>query len=59
MRSPSDKCAIERIDTRGFPFSPYKRRPTSSGSPAVQAAKLGEAIKLLSCIANVKRSLAG
>ena len=52
MRSRSSRCAIERIERRGLPSGVWSRRATSSGSPSVQAAKPGEASRLLSVIAS-------
>ena len=55
----SARWAIERIEIRGLPAGVESRPPTSSGSPSIQAAKPGEASRLLSFIARANRSLAG
>ena len=47
MRSASLRCAIEMIEMRGLPSAVNSRRCTSSGSPLIQAAKPGEASRLL------------
>ena len=60
MRSRSSRWAIERIESRGFALRGVEAAaPTSSGSPSVQAAKPGEASRLLSVIASSSRSFAG
>ena len=45
--------------SRGCPSVVYSSRCTSSGSPCIQAAKPGEAITLLICIASAIRSRCG
>ncbi len=59
IRSASPRCAIEKIDTRGFPPAPWSILPMSSGSPSSHASKPGEARRMLSVIARVKRSFSG
>ena len=59
MRSASSRWAIEKMAMRGLPSGVASRRPMSSGSPSIHAAKPGEASRLLSAIASSKRSLAG
>ncbi len=44
---------------RGLPSAVNSRRCASSGSPAIQVAKPGEAMRLLSCMASFNRSFAG
>ena len=44
---------------RGLPSGVNSRRCASSGSPVIQVAKPGEAMRLLICIASLRRSFAG
>ena len=59
MRSASPRCAMLMTDTRGFPSGVNRKRPTSSGSPCVHAAKPGEASRLFRLMASSKRSFGG
>ena len=46
IRSDSERCAIERIATRGLPSSVHSNFEMSSGSPSIQEAKPGDASRL-------------
>ena len=50
------RCAIERIDTLGFPVSVYRSFLISRDSPCVQSSNPGLARTLLSNIASLRRS---
>ena len=59
MRSASLRCAMEMIEMRGLPSGVNSSRCASSGSPCIHVAKPGEAMRLLICIASLRRSFAG
>ena len=59
IRSESERCAIEKIETRGFPSGVYMMRSMSSGSPVIHVEKPGAAKRLFKVIDRENRSFDG